>query len=157
VRKLAPGTEITVTVTGSPAATRYFLLADESDLTVLNLTDPTLTAHARDALRAMASHHPEYFVEGQKGKVSAFRFSPASVRGFSGEDVLVGPDGAFVAGHKVADLGQIIERFASTDLLSVVETKHGPSTGAWIAIVSGVVAGVIVLMMLSAFCGHAGC
>jgi len=69
--------------------------------------------------------------------------------------VRVGPDGAFVAGHKVADLGQIIERFARTEVLSVVETEHGPSLGASIAIVSGVVAGVIVLVLLGRYCSHA--
>jgi hypothetical protein len=61
VRKLEPGRDITLTISGSQPANRVFLSADESYLTVLNLTDPTLPATAARALREIASQHPEYF------------------------------------------------------------------------------------------------
>jgi hypothetical protein len=47
VRKLASGREIVVTVKGSPPAQRHFVAGDDADLTVVNLTDPTLPAAAR--------------------------------------------------------------------------------------------------------------
>lgn len=47
VRGLAPGTEVIVTVHGSPPGTRYVVLADTSDLTVLNVADSTLPVAAR--------------------------------------------------------------------------------------------------------------
>ena len=60
VRRLAPGTELVVIVTGSRPANRYFVAGDASDLTVLNVGDPALPAAARDVLRNLASTHPEY-------------------------------------------------------------------------------------------------
>jgi len=47
VRKLVPGTEIIVTVRGSPPAQRDVVAGDEVDLTVLKVADPTLLRAAR--------------------------------------------------------------------------------------------------------------
>jgi hypothetical protein len=105
VRKLAAGTEAVVTVKGSQPGQRYFVRADESDLTVLNLTDPTLPRAAMRVLPDMASNHPEYFT-AQKGA-------------FVDKEVRVGPDGVFVADRKVADLGQIVERIARNDVAEI--------------------------------------
>lgn len=55
VRKLAPGTEINLTVQGSEPAKRIFVQADESTLTVLK-PDAALPP---DAVRRIASNHPE--------------------------------------------------------------------------------------------------
>jgi hypothetical protein len=105
VRKLTAGTEVVVTVQGSQPSKRYVVQADDSDLTVLNLTDPTLPRAARRALLDMASNQPEYF-KGQKGA-------------FVDKEVRVGPDGVFVADRKVADLGQIVERIPRTDVSEI--------------------------------------
>ena len=106
VRKLAPGTEITVLVKGY--LPRYFVAGDESTLTVLNVTDPTLPRAARDVLRDVVSKHPEDFRAAQQHETFVM---PKNVR--------VGPDGVFVADRKVADLGQVIENIARTDIAEI--------------------------------------
>jgi hypothetical protein len=96
-----------VTVKGSQPGSRYVVMADDSGLTVLNLTDPTLPAASTRVLRDLASHHPEYFAAMQKG-------------GTFGEDsVRVGRDGVFVADRKVADLGQVVETIARNDVTEI--------------------------------------
>jgi hypothetical protein len=105
VRALAPGAELIVTLKGTPAAKRYFVAADGSDLTVSNLTEPALPGTVTRGLRDLASNHPEYFT------------APKSV--FVDSDILVGPNGIFVAHRKVADLGQIVERIARIDVAEI--------------------------------------
>lgn len=104
VRQLAPGAEVIVTLKDTPPVERYFVAADGSDLTVLNLTDPALHGAAMRELRDLASNHPEYFT--QQGV-------------FADQEILLGPDGAFLAHRKVADLGQIVERIARTDVAEI--------------------------------------
>lgn len=108
VLKLAPGTEIVVTVNGASPAQRYFVAAEESDLTVLNLTEPTLPANARDVLRDVASNHPEYFLAVRQHGTFVL---PKNVR--------MVPDGVFVADRKVADLGQVVENIVRTDIVEI--------------------------------------
>src|ERR1700686_1630425 len=54
VRALPPGAEVIVTRKGTPPVKRYFVAADASDLTVLNLDDPALPGEAT-LLRDLAS------------------------------------------------------------------------------------------------------
>jgi len=117
VRKLAPGTEIIVTVKGSPVTEWYFVAANESDLTVLHLTDPSLPVAARDILRDMAAIHPDYFAVADK-------------RGsFVNGAVRVAPDGVFVADRKVADLAQVVEIIAQSAVAEVKTRQRG--RGVW--------------------------
>jgi hypothetical protein len=125
VRAIAPRTEIILTVRGSQPFTRYVVMADESQLTVLNVSDPTLPADARKVLLDIASLHPAFFaIDGTPGS-------------FVSDNVKVGPDGVFVADRKVADIGQFVEKIAQRD---VVRIKAGglPSRsrrlGPWAAI-----------------------
>ena len=112
VRKLAPGTEVVVTVRGSKPGKRSLVLADESDLTVLNLTVPTLPRAATRLLQNIASSHdPDVFV----GTATSGRFVD--------QDVRVAPDGVFVAGRKVADLGQVVEHIARIDVAEIRTPK----------------------------------
>jgi hypothetical protein len=111
VSKLAPETEIIVTVQGSQPVRRYVVLADESNLTVLNLTDPTLPAAVRDVLRQLASHHPEFFV------------GTSVARSFMERDVRVAPAGVFVAGRKVAELSQVVEQVRRQDVTAIGTAK----------------------------------
>ena len=114
VSRLTPGSEVVVTVKGSQPTTRNFVLADEADLVVLNLADPTIPRAATRVLLDLTSHHPEYFAGTPKAAV------------FVSDDVRVGRDGVFVAGRKIADLGQIVEHIAHDD---VVEIKRLVRTG----------------------------
>ena len=126
VRQLAPGTLIIVTVRGAPSVQRYFVAGSESDLTALNLTDPVLPAAATHVLREMASRHPEYFAAMPKSGT----FEEGNVR--------VGRDGVFVATGKVADLGQVVETIARSDVaeirgpVRVRGSVHGAILGTWL-------------------------
>jgi hypothetical protein len=116
VRKLASGREIVVTVKGSPPAPRHFVAGDEADLTVVNLTDPTLPAAARDVLRDMAANHPGYFAVADK-------------QSFVNGTVRVAADGVFVTDRKVADLGQVVETIARNDIAEIKTRQKG--RGVW--------------------------
>ena len=107
VSKLAPGIEIVVTVRSSQPGKRYFVRADESELTVLNLSNLTLPAAVTRVLRDIASNHREYFERAEKGET------------FLLDNVRLVPDGVFVADRKVADLGQIIETIARNDVAQI--------------------------------------
>ena len=131
VRKLKPGTEVTVTVKGTQPGKRYFLGADEAGLTVLNLTEPTLPAAARDTLLELASLNPERFVDAQKGGTFLLH---KNVRVVSGD--------VFVADQKVANLGQVVERIARTDVVEVAIPRRHMSLWAKVAIGVGVAVAV---------------
>src|SRR5688572_5726970 len=68
VRELEPGTEIAVTVKGSPPRQQHFLAGDESSLTVLNAAAMDISASVKQVLVDTASGHPIYFVLAQQGK-----------------------------------------------------------------------------------------
>jgi len=122
VGELAPGTDVMVTVKALPPRDRYFVLADEFAVTVLSLADATLPDSSRRTLRDMASHHPEYFAAMQTGGT------------FGQDNVRVGRDGVFVANRKIAELGQVVETIARTDISEI----RGP------VIARGSVPGVIL-------------
>ena len=118
LHKLAPGTELIVTVKGSPLDNRYFVAADESALTVLNVAAPTLPPAARDVLRDVASTRPQYFQAAQKGNLFVLE-----------RDVRVGPGGVFVNGRKVADLQEIVETSARQQVAEIKTRQKG--RGVW--------------------------
>jgi hypothetical protein len=123
VRRLVPGTEVTVTVRGSQPGTRYVVLADEYGVTVLNLTNPTIPPAAKSVLPEVASHHPEYFTAAQKGGTFVLD-----------KNVRMGPDGVFVADRKIADLAELAERIVRDDVVQV----EGPTRAR------GSVAGAVI-------------
>jgi hypothetical protein len=133
VRKLEPGTAVIVTVTGSSPSKRYFVVASDAQLTVLNLTDPLLPATATRVLRDMASHRPEHLAAAQERHVIV-------------EDrVRVGPDAVFVEDQKVADLKDVLQTIARTDIINV-EVAHNISTAAQVVI--GAAIGVAVFWLV---------
>ena len=137
--KLAPGTEIVVTVRTSQPGKRYFVQADESELTVLNLSNPTLPAAATRVLRDIASNHREYFERAEKGGT------------FLLDNVRLVPDGVFVADRKVADLGQIIEAIARNDVVEIRgagTTRGGSVAGAVIGAGGGFLLGAVLAVNL---------
>lgn len=115
---LAPGTEIIVIVIGARPATRYLIARNESELTLLNVTDATLPVATRDELRDVASHHPEYFAAAQRGQTFNL-----------GKSLRLGPDGVFAADTKVVDLTQVVEQVARSE---VVEIATAERTRSWV-------------------------
>ncbi len=112
VRKIAPGTELIVTVKGSPPVNRYFVAGDESHLTVLNVSNRSLPATTKHALRDAASTHPEYFRNAQGRQT----FIVAN-------GVRLGSDGVFVADRKVADLAQVVEQYRRPDISEIASAR----------------------------------
>ena len=107
VGKLAPAREVVVTIRGAQPRNRYFVLTDQSGVTVLNLTGPTLPGAATRVLRDMAARHPE--------SLAAIQQSGASRQ----DNVSVGRDGVFVANRKVAELGEVVQAIARSDVIEI--------------------------------------
>src|SRR5260221_9735641 len=116
VRTLAPGTEIIVTTKDSSLGQRLFVAADDSNLTVLNVTGSMLSSAAKDVLRDMAANHPDYV-------------AVADTQSFANGSVRVAPDGVFVSDRKVADLGQVVETIARRDIAEITTRQKG--RGVW--------------------------
>jgi hypothetical protein len=107
VGQLAPAAEVAVTTRGSQPRRLHFIVADEFDLIVLNLTQPGLPPGSTRVLRDMASEHPEYFVAVQKSGT------------FAQDNVRIGRDGLFVADRRIADLEQVVESIARKDVSEI--------------------------------------
>ncbi len=105
IRKLPPGTEITVVTGDAQAGKRYVLAADDSELIALNVSDPAITPDVAKALRDTAAAHPEYF-EPQKPGTSFLLSKRVSLRS----------EGVFAANQKVADRDQIVQRITRADV-----------------------------------------
>jgi hypothetical protein len=124
VRELPAGTEITVTVRGRPAGRRSFIAADGSGLTVLNLGDPLIPSRARRLLSDLALDHPEFLLGAQTGGTFLLH-----------DDVRLTPDGLFMAGRRVVDLG-LVETIAGSDVAEITRfgtVNRGPAAGGAIA------------------------
>jgi len=142
VRKLAPGTELIVVVSGAERAHRYLVAADEPELTVLNVNDTTLPIAVRDALRDVASTHPQYFLAARQG--GQFGFAKA---------VTMNADGVFVADRKVADLARVVERYGR-DSIAAIKTAAVDSNAVGCAL-AGYYGGGIIGGMPGALVGRA--
>ena len=67
VRKLAPGTEIVITIKDASPARRYLITTNESELMVLNIADPAFPRAARDVLRDLIPNYVDYFRAAREG------------------------------------------------------------------------------------------
>jgi hypothetical protein len=134
VRGLAPGTEIILTIHGSQLGTRFVVLADDSQLTVLNITGQMIPTAARKVLLDLVSRHPAYFAADDKRET------------FVTENVRVAPDGVFMADRKVADLGQVVEKIARHDVAEIKAAFTPPrrkQLGPWAAIPGALLGGML--------------
>jgi hypothetical protein len=115
---------------------------------VLNLTDPALSRAARDVLRDTATYHSNYFSPGP---------SPVP-ESFEERNVRVGRDGVFVGSRKVADLRQVVEHIARTDVFEIQKWRAGAMSktrkGAFIGAAAGLALGMGVALGI---CGDMTC
>ena len=134
LRAFPPGTDVRISHRGD----RLVVGADESTLTVLNLTDPQLSGRAKRALRDLVRAHPEQFL------------TPAGAWRYTFNNVRLTPDGGILVGdQKVADIAQVVEQIPRADLqASDSITRKGMSFGQKAAIIS-VASGVAALITLS--------
>jgi len=145
VRALEAATDITLTVTGAVPVQRSFVRADDTTLTVLNLTDPSLPRVAVQTLRIMlTANRPQDFA--------------TSARTFIDREVRFGPGGLFVADRKVADFGQIVERIARSDIVVVAIPLRvrGSLLGAGIGAGIGVWVGYRIVAFSTLDCPYGG-
>ncbi len=126
---LAPGTELVVTATGTPAVERVFLARDASTLTVLNLTNPSLDRSTKNALRTIAMNHAEYFQAARTGQ--QFLVLEKNVR--------VTPAGVFVSSRKIADLEEMVNQYARSDVAEIktARTSSNPVACALVGYYGG--------------------
>lgn len=150
VRTLAPGTEIIVTVHGSLPRTRYVIGVGESDLMVLNVTDPTLPRAVTRVLVNLASKHPEYLTRTPM----AGQFVDQAVR--------VGSDGVFVADQKVADLQHVVETNARKEIAEIKIRRKGQGVWGHLGLLGGYFVGAMTGSYVAGFAcqaavGRNGC
>jgi hypothetical protein len=141
VRKLKPGSPIVLVDRSSPAQQsrvqdrRYLIQTDGSSITVLNLTHIVLPPQVRGALRDLVENRPTWFLAAEHG------------RGFLLQDgVRVGPAGIFFSGKKVADLGQVLDRIAREDVLSIA-ARRKRTRGSEAQMAQGAVGGFLITMV----------
>jgi len=102
-KQLAPGTRVTVTVTGATPVERYFVLIDTVELVVLKLDAPGIP---KRRLLNMA-------IDNASWMAATYRTI------YKDNDIRVGPDGVFVKEKKIADLKDVVERIPSEKLVSL--------------------------------------
>ncbi len=133
VRKLEPGTEVIVSTIGSQPVRRYVLWADEAGISVLNLTDADLSADVALVLQETAGNHPEYFAAAQSEEFVLRK------------NIRLKPDGVFVADHKVAALGRIVQYIGRSQVVELrLLHDHSIAKSVGFGLVIGLGAGLLV-------------
>jgi hypothetical protein len=82
--------------------------AGDAGLTVLNLTDPTLSGSVIKVLRDVATHHPAWFQAARAGQ--SFQLE---------KGVRIGPDGLWVSGRTAADWSGIVTEITRRDVIEI--------------------------------------
>lgn len=127
MRKLRGGTKIVVATKESPPVRRYFLAADDSDLFVLDLTDPSLPRQLASVLPHLAVKVP--------GTLAAMPWG----NGVSYQNVTVRADGVFIGPRRAADLKQLVHQTPRSDVVEIkmLSKAGGSDTGAGIGAAGG--------------------
>ena len=107
VRALATSRRVEVIVHGVKYPARYFVTADDRELTVLNLVSPWLPIDVRRVLSDLARRQPSYFAIGQQPE----EFVDGNVR--------IGPEGLFISGQKVSTFEHLVERFSRSEIAEI--------------------------------------
>ena len=105
VQQLQPGTEITLTVTGTPAVKAQLLVASHDAVFVLRAGGPKLPDHVSRALIGVGSQWPAVFSGG----------APY----FLADGVRVADGAVFDGNRRVADLAQVVKRAPREDVREI--------------------------------------
>jgi hypothetical protein len=105
VEAIQPGTEITLTVTGSPAVKARLLVASPDAVFVLRPGGPKLSGRVSRALVGVASQWPAIFSGG-----AAYSLA---------DGVRVADGGIFDSKRRVADLAQVVQRAPREDVREI--------------------------------------
>jgi len=128
---LERGVTILVELRGVPPVSRRFVWADDSELIVVNLDHPQLPDEARRALREAVSTHPDTLRRLNDGAQFVYR------------NVRVTPDGIFVAGRKVVETSDVLERIRRGDVAAIMAppSRRGSVAGAVVGGIAGLAVG----------------
>lgn len=115
---------IRVTLKSGRPVNREFVVADESELVSLDLTDSTLPRHVRRALRNLALDRPiDLFKVSHGETLSEGRLRLAS-------------DGVFLDGRKIVALEQVVERTARSNIAEISWVHRATARGlGWGALI----------------------
>lgn len=141
VTRLRPGQAITVTTRNGQPVDRYVLSADQSRITLLNVTDPALPDRVADSLRKIASEHPEYFDQAARSGTLLF------------DKVRMSSAGIFLDNAKVAELQRVVEIIAAAEVDEITMLRKG--RGFWGHL--GPIGGYFVGALAGGFVGGAAC
>jgi hypothetical protein len=140
---LAPGHPIDITLTGGPAVTGQFVLADHSSVVVLNLTGALLSPAIARVLLNRTTVKPDEVAATLAGRDLTIV-----------EHVHMGPRGVFVDDRKIAELHDVVERILRTDVVEIRQRdrtvrKMGLWGGGMALLAVGLDVGLINLYGLS--------
>jgi hypothetical protein len=116
VLSLTPGTEVTLWTSRSGGDRRYFIRADDDAIALLNLSDSKMPSSVAKLLRRQITEHPEYFP------------MPAGTTIALDNQASLGTSGLVVAGRKIAEYDQVVERIPRIDVqlgAASLEVKTG--------------------------------
>jgi hypothetical protein len=105
LQRFDPGARLKVTVSGADAVERYFVMADEKELIVLNLTAANLP---KRQLLNMAADNPTWIAGTSKTT-------------YRDNNLRIGPDGVFVKDRKLAELADVVERIPRERIAEVIK------------------------------------
>ena len=114
LQKLSPGTQIDVTISERGSGRRYFLTASDTELTTLNLTDPSLPQAAKSVLLNLAEDN------------AAFLTAATPPGTLTDDNVRLGPAGIFVGDQKVSELRNVVERLPRDQVVDVRRPGGSP-------------------------------
>jgi len=142
VWQLPAGTTITVTAAGTSPQSCYVLLADDTTLRVLSISDLRLALETVKLLRRTAAEHPASFIAG-----------PGTALELGGQ-VVLRSSGLSVAGKKVADYDRVVQTVARGDvetgavLLGDAPVHKGMEGSTQIVLVAGISLAVYLAIYL---------
>ena len=145
VRWLKPGTAVTLRTSRTGSDRRYFIRADDDAIMLLNVLDPSVPSDVAKLLRRKIAEHPDYF------PLPIGRTIALDSR------VYLSASGVVVAGQKIAEYDQVIERIPRPDVEGgVLEVEPGASISKQILLTIGVaVAAGIAFIIIE--CKTKGC
>ena len=103
-------TTIRLIAVGDAQVEREFVSADEGEMTVLNLSLPSLPGRVKRVLKDTATRNPE-------------RFEPAHLPLEVGDDFRMSPDGVFLSGRRVAATEDVVIRVPRDRVIEVSRKK----------------------------------
>lgn len=131
------GAEVMLTVYGAPPGKRYVVRGTVNDagLTVLNLTEPQISGHVRNAMADLATKRPDYLRLARLGRTVELN---RRVRLASG--------GVFLDDRRVIELEQVVQDVTRISVAEIVRVHSATSQGMGWGALAGVSLGLAAVL-----------